>query len=186
MKVGGVEWIGLPADSQGFVRRECPHCRRAFKTRGGPADGAIVQRYLGRHILFQNPHEVVHDDVLFHCVYCGRTACADEWCTPQQRAWLARVAATLDKEIRFEQLAFAYRTIRDNPTPSFLPVPPERPLPEIRCEPDDMRRAAFFCCAEDVKLELHWRQPVFCPRCGAEHQTGWAKQVRLAIEPVEA
>jgi hypothetical protein len=186
MKLRGVEWIGLPADSQGFVRRECPHCRRAFKTRGGPADGAIVQRHLGRHVAFHNGHEVVRDDVTFHCVYCGRAAAADEWCTPQQRAWLARVATSLDKEIRFEQLAFAYRTIRDNPSPSFVPVAPERTLPEMCGEPDDMRRGAFFCCAEDVKVEPHWLEPVFCPRCGARHHDGRSSPVRFCLEPVEA
>jgi hypothetical protein len=188
MNAGGVEWIGLPADTQGFVRRECPRCRRAFKTKGGPADGAIVQRHLGRHVPFQNPHEVARDDAAFHCVYCGRLAGADAWCTPQQRAWLATVGSALDKEIRFEQLAFAYRTLRDNPSPSFVPVAPPRPLPAMRCEPDDMRRVAFFCCAEDVKVEAHWRQSVFCPRCGAQHHTAGPKPLRLRLlpEPVDA
>jgi hypothetical protein len=185
MDVGGMEWIGLPSDSQGFVRRECPHCFREFKTRGGPADGATVQRYLGRHLPFHNHHEILGDDVTFHCVYCGRPARSDDWCTSRQRAWLAKVATALQEEIRFERLAFAYRTIRENPSPSFLPIPPARALPESHSEPDDMRRAAFFCCAEDVKVESHWRQPVFCPRCGAEHSHGRAKQLRLSVEPVE-
>src|ERR671936_730091 len=96
----GTEWVGFPADSQGFVRRECPRCQRQFKTRGGPADGAIVQRHLGKHLAFENPHEVAADDARFHCVYCGWGARADEWCTPQQRAWMEKVASALRTQLR--------------------------------------------------------------------------------------
>ena len=186
MLARGTEWIGFPADGQGFVRRECPRCQRQFKTPGGPADGAIVQRYLAKHLQLENCHEVTADDVLFHCVYCGCGARADEWCTPQQRAWMERVANALRAQMRFEQLTFAYRTLRDNPGPTFLAVAPPCDLPQLEYEPDDMRRASFFCCVEDVKLDARWRRCVCCPRCGAEHQTSASRYVRLALEPVDA
>lgn len=186
MLVRGIEWIGLPTDSEGFVRRECPRCRRQFKTRGGPSDGAIVQRYLARHLPFANAHEIARDDATYHCVYCAWGAGADAWCTPQQRAWMESVANALRGQMHFERLAFAYRTIRHNPSPTFVAIAPPRGFPEMDCEPDDMRRGSFFCCVEDVKLEPHWGRHVVCPRCGAEHQTFAVKQVRLALEPVDA
>jgi hypothetical protein len=180
-----MDWIGLPQDSQGYVRRECPHCRRQFKTRTGPSDGAIVQRYLGRHLRFQNPHEIVRDDAVFHCVYCGAKARADEWCTPHQRIWLEKVANALGQEIRFEQLAFAHRTLRDNPSPTFVALPPRGRLPQMRAESDDMLRASFFCCVEDAKVDVQWLKPLFCPGCGSEHQTAPARTPKLTNDPVE-
>ena len=78
--------IGLPTDGLGFLRRECPHCHRQFKIRGGPSDGATVQRQLGRYLLLANTQEVHLGQEELFCVYCGRAALADDWCTPQQRA----------------------------------------------------------------------------------------------------
>lgn len=182
-----MQWVTLPVDSQGYVRRECPHCRRQFKVRGGPCDGATVQRYLGRHLLFENHDEIARDDAIAHCVYCGKDAPSDEWCTPQQRAWLERVADVLSKEIRYEQMQHPMRTLSLNPSPTFVAVPPPERLPEMRAEYDDLRRASFFCCVEDVKIEGHWRQPIYCPRCGAEHQTGEVRPAtRLEPKPIPA
>lgn len=181
-----IERIGLPEDALGFVRRECPKCRRQFKSKGGPTDGALLLRYLGRHLLFENPHEIARDDAVGFCVYCGHAAPSDAWCTPQQRAWLEKVASALGSEIRFERLAFAWRTLRDNPSPTFLAVPPADRLPEMRTEDDDMRRLSFFCCAEEVKVEAHWAGALHCHRCGAEHQTQERAPAPLAAAAVDA
>lgn len=178
--------VSLPVDSQGFVRRECPHCRRQFKARGGPEDGATVQRCLSQHLLFENDHEVSVDDAMFFCVYCGQEAPSDEWCTPQQRAWMEKVADVLAKEIQYELMQYPMRTLSQNPAPTFVAVPPPDDLPEMRAEEDDMRRTSFFCCVEDVKVEHHWVQPVYCPRCGAEHQTGPTRRFELSMAAVEA
>jgi hypothetical protein len=178
--------ISLPVDSQGFVRRECPHCRRQFKVRGGPTDGATVQRYLGRHLLFENHHEIARDDCELYCVYCGKSAPTDEWCTPQQRAWMEKVADVLSKEIRYETLQAPMRNLSLNPGVTFVAVPPAERLPEMRVESDDLRRGSFFCCVEDVKIETHWVQPSFCPGCGSEHLNGASKRFALDMKPVEA
>jgi hypothetical protein len=174
------ERIGLPLDALGFVRRECPHCHRQFKTRGGPNDGATVQRQLSRFLALVNREELAHEGEVLFCVYCGRSADGDEWCTPQQRAWIEKLAGVLTREIRFEQLAFPARTLKDNPRPTFLPLPPSERIPEMRSEPDDMSRASFICCVEDVKVEAHWTQPIYCPRCGCEHLSG-SRRLRLEI-----
>lgn len=167
--------VMLPVDSQGFLRRECPACRRQFKVRSGPEDGATIQRYLGRHLLFENDHEISRDDVECYCVYCGRGAPSDEWCTPQQRAWMEKVADVLAHEIRREQWQYPWRRLCDPLAPDSLAVPSPERLPEMRAEPDDLRRTSFFCCAEDAKVDAGWSQPLFCPRCGSEHTLGAAR-----------
>lgn len=140
-----------------------------------------MQRYLGRHLLFENHHEIERDDITFHCVYCGYAAPSDEWCTPQQRAWMEKVATVLEKEIRWEQMSYPWRTLRDNPQPTFVAVPPPDRLPEMRAESDDMQRTSFFCCVEDVKVDASWAQSLYCPRCGSEHQRGEKKQVAMSL-----
>ncbi|MGA9526135.1 MAG: hypothetical protein WBV82_32045 [Myxococcaceae bacterium] len=177
--------VGLPSDGLGFVRRECPHCHRQFKVRNGPNDGGTVHRQLNRYLLLANHEELHRGQEELYCVYCGRAALSDDWCTPQQRAWIEKLADVLAKEIRFEQLAWPSRTLRDNPAPTYVPVPPSDRLPEMRREPDDMRRASFICCVEEVKVESHWTQPVYCPSCGAEHQNG-SRHIRLEVMLAEA
>ncbi len=183
---GVQELVMLPVDSQGFLRRECPGCRRQFKVKGGPCDGATVQRHLGRHLTFQNPHEIAWDDGETFCPYCGRGAPMDAWCTPQQRAWLERVAKVLNEAIRFEQIAYPFRTLSRNPSVTYVAVPPPDRLPEMRPEDDDMRRHSFLCCVEEVKVELHWSQPVHCPGCGSEHQSVPRVEQRLDAQPALA
>jgi uncharacterized Zn-finger protein len=180
------ELVMLPLDRNGFLRRECPHCRRQFKVRGGPCDGATIQRYLGRHLLFENPHEICGDDTRTHCPYCGRGAPTDEWCTPQQRAWLEKVAGVLGQAIRYQQLSYPLQTLQHNPLVTFVAVPPPDRLPEMRVEADDMRRHSFFCCVEEVKVEPAWVQPMHCPGCGSEHQAGPPRRARLPLEPAGA
>jgi hypothetical protein len=179
------ERVGLPRDALGFIRRECPHCHRQFKMRGGPSDGAVIQRHLSRFLLLVNCEELAPAGESLYCIYCGRSANGDEWCTPQQRAWIEKVAGVLAREIRFEQLAFPVRTLRDNPRLTFLPMPPAEGIPEMRSEPDDMVRALFICCVEDVKVESHWAQPIYCPRCGCEHQSG-NRRIRMEIAVAHA
>lgn len=178
--------LSLPQDSHGFVRRECPSCHRQFKSKSGPTDGATFQRFLGQYVLFENGHEIELDDIIFYCVYCGHGASSDEWCTPQQRAWMEKVADVLAREIRYEQMAYPWRTLGDNPQPTFVAVPPPDRLPEMRYEPDDLIRTSFFCCVEDVKVDASWIQPVYCPRCGSEHQRGADRQVQVTLSPVRA
>lgn len=60
--------ITLPLDN-GFLRRECPHCRRQFKWHDGPTDA--------------RPSDAP-DPPFYHCPYCGDPAPPDAWWTEEQ------------------------------------------------------------------------------------------------------
>lgn len=159
--------VELPADAAGFVRRECPFCERQFKTIAGPFDAACVHRRVARALVHHNADEAPAGREPLHCPYCGKEAPLDAFFTPQQVRYLERVVAALAEEVRYQQLSHVRRTLSQNPYPTFVPVPPSQPSPVLAPEPDDMEVRAFLCCAEDAKVESHWRGAVHCVRCGA-------------------
>lgn len=167
----GVEVLRMPLDPGGFSRRQCPDCHRQFKLRWTESDGGLVVRELGATIRFANDDEVGEAAQLC-CPYCAHRAAAGTWWTEEQREFLEKRAATLQAEIRFEQLRHVERTLAENPYLTFLPVPPAPFQVSIRSEPDDMRIVPLVCCGEEVKVRESWQGAVRCPFCGTEHERG--------------
>jgi len=63
----------------------------------------------------------------------------------------------------------SWRTLSQNPRPTFVAVAPEA-LPEgMPDEPEDLRPLYLVCCADEVKALWDWDGPFYCPRCGAHH-----------------
>lgn len=61
--------ISVPLDSDGFLRRECPHCMRQFKWHDGPANEEAEQH--------ARP-------AAYTCPLCGQPAADESWGTPEQ------------------------------------------------------------------------------------------------------
>jgi hypothetical protein len=164
-------FLALPQDSEGFVRRECPHCRRQFKTRPFPQDGVALQRHLARRMPHSNWHESAGLCQPTCCLYCGRLAPPEEWFTLEQRQQLERIVTALLSEVRHEQLSFVMRTLSRNPRPTFVTMGTARFLPPMAPEPDDLDAVPMLCCGEEAKAESGW-SPIasYCPRCGARQQ----------------
>jgi hypothetical protein len=164
-----VNLLSLPRDSAGFVRRQCPHCGRQFKTRPFPADGLAVQRYLSQTLPHENLHEVDGAAGIHSCLYCGKAAAPEEWLTDEHRGFLDRIAGTFAQEVRYEQLSYPVRTLRENPRPTFVLVPPESRRTALPPEIDDLELVPLVCCAEEAKVEPG-RVATYCPRCGARQE----------------
>jgi len=163
------EQLKLPLDRRGFLRRECATCHRQFKLRWSEQDAVLVMRRLGAELPHVNDHEVRPGTALRTCPYCAVQADADTFWTEEQRLFLARKAAALGEEIRFEQLRHIERTLGQNPNLTFLPVPPAPFRFAVRAEPDDMRVVPMVCCGEDVKVRDSWTGAIHCPFCATEH-----------------
>jgi hypothetical protein len=140
--IGAME---LPLDSDDFLRRNCPHCRREFKWHNG--DSGTEMEAAG-----------------YHCPYCdGR---AEEWWTDPQ----LRVVEKIMGHYAEEQLHGMFKGL-ERRSSEFVkieagPAPrqPQTTLPE---EPDDMRRVEFTCHpGEPVKVLDEWAEPVHCLVCG--------------------
>ncbi|PTL85475.1 hypothetical protein [Vitiosangium sp. GDMCC 1.1324] len=161
--------LELPQDASGFVRRECPQCRRDFKTRPCRHDASILQRRLASLFPFENAHESFDEVPDWWCLYCGYRAPGDEWLTPAQQAHVEALARAWANHVRYEQLAYVSRTLSLNPRPTFVSVEPEAlpgPMPQ---DTDDLRVIPLVCCGEEVKALWDWDGPLFCPRCGSRH-----------------
>ena len=143
--------ISFPIDSDGFLRRECPHCCREFKW------------------LPDGPEAGEEDAVSYFCPYCRGEAKGDAWFTQAQLDHLngavreQAVNPLLDSFSRDLQrlntrggpIRFSSRRTRTAPPP---------PLSET----DEMRRINPPCHpSEPIKIADDWGQPVHCLVCGS-------------------
>lgn len=161
--------LELPRDSGGFVRRECPACRRIFKTRPGQGDARALQRRLALLLPFPSAREGLGEVPEWSCLYCGHRAPADEWLTEEQSAHLEAWAHAWIHHVQYEQLAHVHRTLSLNPRPTYVAVPPgELPAP-LPPEVEELRLIPLLCCGEEVKALWEWEGPLHCPACMARH-----------------
>jgi endogenous inhibitor of DNA gyrase (YacG/DUF329 family) len=61
--------VPIPTDRDGFLRRECPHCKMQFKWHHGPWNEVDASA----------PHQSA-----FYCPLCGKSADAGAWWTTEQ------------------------------------------------------------------------------------------------------
>jgi hypothetical protein len=163
--------LTLPQDVSGFVRRECPDCRRTFKTRPSPEDGLALHERLAENGSRSDlpPTRV---SPRRSCPYCGATAPENAWLTLEHRSYVEELAEALSSEVNHRQLSIIAETMVSSAGPTFVAMAP-LPEPEpLRREPDDLQTLYLVCCDEEVKVHPGWRKRVFCFRCGAEHDRG--------------
>jgi predicted RNA-binding Zn-ribbon protein involved in translation (DUF1610 family) len=141
--------IGVPLDSDGFLRRECPNCEQQFKWRPS-----------------EESEPVEHVDQ-YHCPLCGQTAGLDSWWTTEQIEHAqAAIMPEAMREIQ-DMLGDAFRgnknvTFKTSGDPGDVPVP--NPLHE----PDDMVILEPPCHpSEPVKVPEDADGPFYCLVCGS-------------------
>jgi hypothetical protein len=134
--------VSLPLDSDGFLRRECPHCERELKWRPTPEGEQGYPAPEGG----------------YYCPCCGQQAEVNSWFTKAQVAHVDQVAADLADPL--------IRDAANELGASYEPSGP-RDLSPLPPEPNDMRRVDFECHpAEPVKVADDWADPVHCLVCG--------------------
>jgi hypothetical protein len=147
--------VSLPLDSDGFLRRECPHCNSAFKWHDGSANEEAEQQ--------QVPTDT------FFCPLCGQPAGPDSWWTAAQ---LVAIEAAQEMMLAHE-LGDAFKQLeRDTRRNKFVqfeagkirePEPPE-PI----TEPDDMAVVTSPCHSwEPVKVPDDHTGTLYCLVCGS-------------------
>ena len=175
--------ISLPLDASGYVRRECPNCRRHFKTRPLAEDGNVVQNLLTEQLAHHNPDEAMETEATLVCLYCGKPERIDQMLTGEQKKYFERLAKSFAEHVRYEQLSYVARTLKHNPQPTFVPVHPGQMPGDIRPDPDDMKVVPLVCCGEEAKAAQGWEDPYYCPKCGFEQATGVRrKKVQLSFQ----
>ncbi len=146
--------VDIPTDESGFMRRECPNCKRQFKW------------FLGASA---NRPEDFLDPELYYCPYCGEAAPHNAWWTKEQIEYAEAMAAGPAMKMASRELE---KTLRGMKGLKFSPNRnmrgPEPPLPMI--ESDDMTMVASPCHDfEPVKIAEDWVDPVHCLICGGTY-----------------
>jgi DNA-directed RNA polymerase subunit RPC12/RpoP len=139
--------MSMPLDSDGFLRRECPHCSQEFKWLHNDSESEREMEPGG-----------------YHCPYCdGRSV--DGWWTRSQFAAIEdETAFFAESQIHemfkgMERQSNQFLKIKAGSAPRRR----KRPL----TEPDDMKRIDFACHpAEPLKVLEDWSERVHCLVCG--------------------
>lgn len=149
--------ISLPLDKDGFLRRECPNCRRQFKWWHTPADD-------------QGKEDVQPPEAYF-CPYCHEQAGPDSWWTKEQCEYATAIA--MAEALQPELRRFKRSVESSNRPGSLVSLSvslPATPRPEPLTEPDDMVRVDLPCHLEEpLKVAEDWTGEVACLVCGIHY-----------------
>lgn len=147
--------VEIPLDADGYVRRQCPHCERAFKWHHTPADGTGVTTD-------REPAEE------YFCPYCGEPAPLDQWYTDEQIDYIRAVAGQEALKNVVRELGASIRAMnrqRGVVQMSVQPQPSDPPPPLF--EPDDMVAIEPPCHPDEpVKVAEGSPGPFHCLICG--------------------
>ena len=160
--------IQLPTDN-GFLRRECPSCKRQFKWYTEPTE--------------DRPEQYV-DPSSYFCPYCGASASSDSWHTPRQFEHaeshaLAHVESEASKQLE--------RTVRNfnrksQSTSGLFNVSMKlergRQIRKLTMqEPSDMNQVQSPCHPwEPIKITEDWVGEIHCLFCGSAFAEGDGRQ----------
>jgi hypothetical protein len=159
--------VELPKDVLGFIRRECSHCKRHFKTASMPGDGPMIARVLAIEEETDAAFETGWIPDSITCVYCGRTNPLETFLPFAQRSYLESVAKVVKQQVQAARLKLVHTRFALKPAPTYVPVePPKMPEPSLR-EPNDMKVMPVLCCSDEVKVQHAWSGAVHCPRCAS-------------------
>lgn len=143
--------VDFPSDSDGFIRRECPHCLRQFKWHDGPA----------------NEEAERHPEAeLYSCPLCGQSAEVDPWNTQEQVDLVEQMAMPQIMRHVNEDLDAMFRRMKGITYTRSADEYPDESVPLT--EPDDMMIVASPCHGyEPVKVPEDHTGPLHCLVCGA-------------------
>lgn len=143
--------VPIPRDSDGFIRRECPHCMRQFKWHDGPAN-----------------EEAEHHapPATYSCPLCGQPAAVDSWSTAQQVELAQQTAMPQFMEMIQDDLEAMFRGVKGMTyrRGGDEIIDQSEPLTES----DDMVIVASPCHGyEPVKIPKDHTGPLYCLVCGS-------------------
>jgi hypothetical protein len=142
--------IRLPADDEGFVSCECPHCAERFKLQAAEFEE--------------------HETLLLYCPLCGLNEEPGAFLTREVRdaavAHAENMALQAVHEMfkRLEQQSSGNKSLKWKAGPK----PPVQPVPELR-EVTDLAVVQLACCGASAKVpDSDALSGVYCPYCGSE------------------
>ena len=146
-----IKKVSLPVDESGFLRRECPYCRRQFK-------------------VHMDEIESLEDQEDHYCPYCGQIADGSEWWTQEQEDYFRKVQENIAADLLNEHLIRPLkRSLSRSSCMRFEGKEVEKRNELIQPELDDMKLFALPCCQKKLKIVDEWEEVVHCYYCGFQH-----------------
>ncbi len=143
--------VSIPVDSDGFLRRECPHCVRQFKWHDGPANE-------------ESEHHA--RPASYSCPMCGQPGADDSWNTPEQLDLIEKAAMPLALGIVEDELEAMFRGMKGIDYKRSNEEPADFADPLV--ESDDMTIVTSPCHDyEPVKVPEDHGGPLYCLICGS-------------------
>lgn len=142
--------VTLPLDSDGFLRRECPTCKREFKWYQHP-DGSVEAELVDQYF----------------CPLCGQASGTDTWWTAAQLEYLERAAAPAIDQMFVDTVAQAFKGTKGFDFKANRNFSRSVPAPEPLIEPNDMHILESPCHPhEPVKVPEDAIHESHCLICG--------------------
>ena len=150
--------VSFPLDSDGFIRRECPHCEREFKWHHGPTNEEAEQ---------QPPWDT------YYCPLCGEPAGPDSWWTQAQLELIENAQERLIGQEVGDMFKDLERSTRRNKYITFKASKINlSDVAEPLVEPDDMTMVTSPCHTwEPIKVPDDHVGRMHCLVCGAAFLT---------------
>jgi Zn ribbon nucleic-acid-binding protein len=169
--------ISLPLDSDGFLRRECPLCKRQYKIETSLDERkSIIQKEIEYYLVQNNiveKQDEIDEDIAYRCPYCGETSSANSWWTEEQIEYIHifpynYMAETINEQFddwkrNFSGMGNSLISLKFD----YKKMPYKEPW--ISPEIDDMVIYVLPCCKIRVKLEDKPIDLVYCYKCGFPH-----------------
>ncbi|MHB1004925.1 MAG: hypothetical protein ACYC3S_04690 [Chloroflexota bacterium] len=160
----------LPLDTNGFLRRECPNCKRQFKWLPSQPQDQVVA-------------ELAAEVDAYHCPYCWQPAGQDAWWTAEQLEYARQTAMAEAMGPALRRFARGIRHI--NKQGGFVHLRTEVPSvsrPDALIEPDDMVRVDFPCHPEEpLKVDATWEGELACLACGIHYPAELVRELPGAV-----
>lgn len=172
--------VSFPLDDEGFLRRECPFCRKDFKVLFTKEElGSLAQEgidsFMIEHQEKVNLDEDVQGKAEYFCPYCGQKAPKDSWWTQEQLAYINMFVKNIIARIVNENLIgplkrnFGHQS--SGPISiSFKGQEMEQQEPWISPEVNDMDEFDLPCCHRKIKIEDSNIGCIHCFFCGFPHE----------------
>ena len=172
--------LSLPLDN-GFLRRQCPFCRREFKVSVPTEELQTLAQQAVEGFLLETMSSAGHTssdenqpEAEFFCPYCGQQAASSDWWTDEQIAYFQVIAQNIAADLINENLIRPLkRTFRGQKTGLISMRFEGQELPRkqewLAPDPPDMTEVYLACCERRIKVQDDWCDTVFCFFCGFPH-----------------
>jgi uncharacterized C2H2 Zn-finger protein len=167
--------IGVAADAQDFLRRQCPRCGLDFKQKGEPDQkhdslAWWLQETVREEAASAKAEVPLPSGTLTHCPYCGASDQSQAFVHPELVSYIRQIARREIIEPAIEKMLASFSSrLRSSKYLKVKVTAPSgrRPRPISGPEPDDQLRVRCLACGDVFKINEAWRGAVTCPSCSA-------------------